>query len=530
MTLSVFLTIAWTTIATSLTGATIEPGGFDSGAIAAAIGKASAGDTVRLPAGTFRLTEAISLKSGIKLLGAGQDKTRLVYRGQKPSVLLRFVGCEHVEVAHFALDGESNPLVVQGIGGGRSRRLRIHHVTIRNLVKTDAFGPHGIYFSGKNPTMENGVTDSEISDCVFENIGVGAKFGGGIRLAWGSARNRLLRNTVRNTGRGGIFGDHSPELVIQKNKVSGSGGAGMGIEVWGGCPRSVIEDNIVDHWISVDSSDQSAVRRNVIGADDGTLKGYGIEVIARDVVVTGNVINRGARIGLSVSNKPVKNNVFWGYNSVRDCIQWGAQLQGDAGGIAMHYFYRCVFEKTVRGDPRARYKRNDGHGFRTNGNCSHLVLEECEVRNNGGYGLQLGGRGVDFISLVRCNIKNNGMAAVVGPADCTALEFVDCAILGNRSNTREESKPFPAPAPKADFVVPDVIRPGQPAKFRCTSVAAEGEIAERLWDFDHGIPQSTAQPQHTYDEPGDYRVTLIVWDSARRGARMEKTIRVLPAK
>ena len=33
----------------------------------------------------------------------------------------------------------------------------------------------------------------------------------------------------------------------------------------------------------------TAVRRNVVGTDDGTLKGYGIEIIASDVVVTDNV-------------------------------------------------------------------------------------------------------------------------------------------------------------------------------------------------------------------------------------------------
>ena len=68
-----------------------------------------------------------------------------------------------------------------------------------------------------------------------------------------------------------------------------------------------------------------AVRRNTIGAADGTVKGYGIEIIARDVIVTDNMVLRGAQIGLSVSNQPVKNNVFWGYNTIRDCVQFRAQ-------------------------------------------------------------------------------------------------------------------------------------------------------------------------------------------------------------
>ncbi|MFQ5810053.1 MAG: PKD domain-containing protein, partial [Armatimonadota bacterium] len=240
-----------------------------------------------------------------------------------------------------------------------------------------------------------------------------------------------------------------------------------------------------------------------------------------------NVVNEGARIGLSVSNKPVKNNVFWGYNTVRNCIQWGAQLQGETGGIAQHYFYRCVFESIVRGDERARYKNDDGHGFRTNGNCRDLVFEECEMRNNGGYGAQLGGANVDALSFVRCAITGNALAAVTGPRQHSALEFVDCRVTGNKSDGLPEARPFPARPPTADFQAPDSIRARQPAAFRCTSVAAAGEIAERLWDFDHGIPEVVAEPTHVYDKPGEYRVTLIVWDDAGRGARAEKTVRVL---
>ena len=109
---------------------------------------------------------------------------------------------------------------------------------------------------------------------------------------------------------------------------------------------------------------------------------------------------------------PVKNNVYWGYNTVRDCAQWGAQLQGESGGIAHHYFYRCTFENTVRGHAKAAYPQDSGHGFRTNGACRGLVFEDCRFRNNGGYGVQLGGRGVDALDFFRSAITGNGLAAV----------------------------------------------------------------------------------------------------------------------
>ena len=63
--------------------AIVEPRGFDSPAVSAAIQRAAPGDTVRLPEGTFTLTEPIRPKSGIKLLGAGEEKTRLVYKGDQ---------------------------------------------------------------------------------------------------------------------------------------------------------------------------------------------------------------------------------------------------------------------------------------------------------------------------------------------------------------------------------------------------------------------------------------------------------------
>lgn len=506
--------------------AAIAPAAFDSPALTAAIRKAAPGDTVRLSAGTYELTEPLALKSGVKILGAGQDMTKLVYRGVKPGVLISLNDCEDVEVAQMALDGRNNALVHQGISGSNSRRLWLHHLTIRNL-KAKTWGPHGILFSGRNPTMEKGVTDSRIHDCLLEDIGLESKWGGGIRMAWGSVRNRVHNNVIRRTGRGGIFGDHSAELVIRGNRVSGSGGEGLGIEIWGGCPRSLIEDNVVDHWISVDQGTQSAVRRNVVQADDGSLKFLGIEIIARDVVVTDNVVGRGAHIGLSVSNRPVKNNVYWGYNTVRDCAEWGAQFQGESGGIAHHYFYRCSFEKTTRGDQRVAYPKDSGYGFRTNGHCRGLVFEDCVFAHNGGYGVQLGGPAVDALTFLRCKITGNGMAAVTGPNQYTALEFADCTVEGNKGDRLPDAKPFGKAAPKADFAAPPEIRVGQPASFRCTA-SASGQIADRLWDFGEGIPEVAAEAKHTFERPGAHRVTLIIWDPAGRGSRAEKTVHVLP--
>jgi len=278
----------------------------------------------------------------------------------------------------------------------------------------------------------------------------------------------------------------------------------------------------------VDKSDQSAVRRNVVGADDETLKYIGIEIIARDMVVTDNAVKRGALMGLSVSNKPVKNNVYWGYNTVNDCVQWGAQFQGETGGIAHHYFYRCAFEKTPRGDPRAIYPQDSGHGFRFNGSCRGLVFEACDFRNNGGFGVQFCGEKMDAMTFLGCAFAGNSQGLVVGLSPDKMVQFKDCTAGPVEAASFPATKVFSGPAPTADFQVPQAIRTGAAAQFTCVSKPGTGDIAERLWDFNHGIPEITASPKHTFEKPGKYRVTLVVWDSAGRGARAEKTIEVMP--
>lgn len=501
--------------------AVLTPTGLGPDALPAVMAQAQPGDTVQLSAGTYELTAALALQTGVKVIGAGQDQTTLVYRGVGRSNLVTVNGCDDAELAHLTLDGQMNLLLNSGIGGGNSRRIKLHHLTIRNLAKTDTWGPHGILFHGHNPTCERGVVDSEISDCRFENIGVGAQYGDAIRMAWGSNHNVVQRNTIHLTGRGGIFGDHSTELVVRDNVVTGSGGTGLGIELWGECHRSVVEDNRIDHWLSIDGGSQTAVRRNTITTDDGTLKGYGIEIIARDVVVTDNVVDTGQAIGLSVSNKRIKNNVFWGYNTVKHCIQWGAQIQGETGGAARHYFYRCDFTDMLAGDERARYPKDAGHGFRTNGHCHQFVFESCRFDNNGGYGLQLGGGDIDGLTFRNCSVQGNQGAAFSGQAANVFIE--GCTVAGNgKDNLPENQQRFATPAPKAEFTMPERIVAGDPAKFACTSTG----VAELLWDFNDGIPETAAEVEHTFAKAGKYRVTLIVWDEGGQGARVERMVEV----
>jgi PKD repeat protein len=82
--------------------------------------------------------------------------------------------------------------------------------------------------------------------------------------------------------------------------------------------------------------------------------------------------------------------------------------------------------------------------------------------------------------------------------------------------------------PRAAFEAPAAARAGRPVHFVSGSSAAAGKIAQVLWDFNDGLPATEPETTHTYAKPGAYRVTLVVWDEAGRGARAEKRIAVEP--
>ncbi len=74
------------------------------------------------------------------------------------------------------------------------------------------------------------------------------------------------------------------------------------------------------------------------------------------MVVTDNVVRQGAHIGLSVSNVARQEQRLLGLQQVTRLRAVGcADSRARTSGIARHYFYRCTFESTTRGDPRARY-------------------------------------------------------------------------------------------------------------------------------------------------------------------------------
>jgi hypothetical protein len=134
-----------------------------------------------------------------------------------------------------------------------------------------------------------------------------------MRVADSCSHNQILRNRIHNTGRGGIFTNgKSTDAIIRGNVVSGSHGIAFAIEVHSGSARTVVEDNVVDHGLSI-VSPNCAVRRNVVVDLSDTWGSYGIEGGGGpDGVVTDNVIEYGQGQGISLSG--ATHHMLWARN------------------------------------------------------------------------------------------------------------------------------------------------------------------------------------------------------------------------
>lgn len=483
----------------------------DAEAINRAIGQAKSGETVLVPEGTFVLADHIVLKSDVALMGEGRAATRLVHSGEKAHCLVRMKGVKNVEVSKLTLDGGNSPNAQQGIVASKCANVRFHHLTIQDFVDTGAFGPHGILCSG--------TSHSVISDNTILNMAPDDPWGAGMRVSEPCSGNRILRNIIHNTGRGGIFTNNgATDVVISENIVTGSHGIAFAIEVHSRSVRTVVEDNIVDHGLSIVSAN-CAVRRNIVINPGGTWGSYGIEGGGGpDGVVTDNVIDYGQKQGISLSGP--QRYMFWARNRFVNCSQWGIQIQGpsETNRIRCLYFYGNTFSKMKRGHPSARYPGHDGHAIRFNNHAAHIVFDSNRITDNAGLGIQVtSGKDVNHLCFVNNVITGNRMGSINHyPGDAVLWE--NNLVSGNRTDTELETTGFTGEPPVASFSAPIAALVGEPVQFRNTSTAKVDEIDHVLWDFGAGIPSSEMNPSCTYQRPGVYRVSLVVWNKQGRGA------------
>ncbi|PRX73182.1 chitodextrinase [Cohnella sp. SGD-V74] len=494
----------------------------DAAAIQSAIDAASSGDTVYFPPGTYYLSANLQAKSGIKLIGQSRDASILKYTGSSGGAILSLNNTTNVEVAHLTIDANNSASPSAGIWGEPGGGHYIHHNRIKDLAKSDGFAPFGILMSASSNVV---ITDNE-----FSNIGVNSMWGGAIRVGWGSDAPVIERNTIADTGRGGIFvNDGVDGAIVRNNVITGSGhhSEGLGIELHTDVNHSLVEDNQVDHWLSVVRSEYNAIRRNTIHTTANTVKGIGLEIMSNHSVTSDNLVDGGQQVGMQQS--PGTGYQLWNYNTIRNIVMWGMQLQGEGTGEIeqFQYFYKNTIEDGPIGHPAAAYPGYDGNAIRIHGNTRNIVFDGNIVRNNGRKAIEItGAAGTDRISFINNTITGNGGPSIDQyPSSAADLEWSNNTVSGNGTDTQLTSRGFADPKPTASFSAPLSVQLGQPVTFTNSSTD-NGTIVENLWDFGEGVPVTTVSPTYTYEKAGTYRITLVVWDDTGRANIQERSILV----
>ncbi|MBB6732962.1 fibronectin type III domain-containing protein [Cohnella zeiphila] len=494
----------------------------DMAAIQSAIDAAASGDTIYFPPGTYYVSGSIQAKSGIKLLGHDRDDSIVKYSGTTDGAILSLNNTTDVEVAGLTIDGNSNTHVTAGIWGEPGGGHDIHDNRFKDLTKSDGFAPFGILMSN-SPNVK--ITDND-----FINMGTGSMWGAAMRVGWGSDAPDIERNTIANTGRGGIFvNDGVDGAVIRDNVVTGSGlfNEGLSIELHTDVNHSIVEDNQVDHWLSVVRSEYNAIRRNTIHTTDNTVKGIGLEIMSNHSVTSDNLVDGGQQVGMQQS--PGTGYQLWNYNTVQNIVMWGMQLQGEGTGETeqYQYFYKNTLEDGPIGNPAAAYPGYDGNAVRIHGNTQNVTFDSNRILNNGRKAIEITtASGTDRLSFINNTITGNGGPSIDQyPSSAADLEWFGNTVSGNGTDTQLTSRGFSDPKPTANFTTPLSVQLGQSVTFTNTSTD-NGSIVENLWDFGEGVPVTTVSPTYTYQKAGTYRVTLVVWDNTGRANLKEQTINV----
>lgn len=514
-------------------GAHGNDGKDDTLAIQAAINAANSGDRVFIPNGIYTISRTLIAKSNIKINGESQAGAIVEFSGADNFAMINLSDTSNVELTTFTLDGKMKSLA-NGIFAKNGSGHKIQFITIQNLTYR-GFGPHGILFEG-NADWKNAVTHSLLADNVFANIGINSEWGAAIRFANGSSHNQALRNIITNTGRGGILANNgATDLIISENIITGIGKTieGLSIEVHTECNRAIIEDNVVEHWISLDKTNYSAIRRNTVHSDKvDDWKYAGLELAGgSNNIFTDNHVSQGSKVGISISIDYPKEYVFWGRNNISHVADWGVQLQGDSIGLSYHYFYKNSFSNTYRNHAQSTYE-NQGHGFRVNGNSHRITLEENIISGNEGMGVEFSGKDIDQFTLTN-NILSDNQQGAITTYPGNDLQWSDNQVTRNKNNATPTSSGFKNSAiPTADFKSPTQVEVHKPVAFINSSHSnnSGGAIAHVLWDLGQSLPSTATNPTYRYSKPGTYSVTLIVWDEKGRAARKEQMINVTPPR
>ena len=173
----------------------------------AALITASEGDTIQLPAGTFNLTDGLSLDvDRVTLIGAGQDETVLNFAGQSGAGEGLLVTADDVILRGFTIQDTAG----DGIKSKGADRIIYYNLTVEWTGEPDeSNGAYGVY-------------PVESTDILIEGVTVRGASDAGIYV--GQSNNIIVRNSVAEYNVAGIEIENSIGADVYNNRAENNAG------------------------------------------------------------------------------------------------------------------------------------------------------------------------------------------------------------------------------------------------------------------------------------------------------------------
>ena len=273
---------------------------------------ADKGATITLPAGTFEMSDGLSLDvDGVTLKGAGQAETILDFSNQRGSGEGLLVTSDDVTLEAFAVQETKG----DGIKSKGADRIIYRDLTVEWLGEPDE--ENGAY----------GVYPVESSDVLVERVTVRGASDAGIYV--GQSENIIVRNSTAKYNVAGIEIENSTNADVYANDVTANAGGILvfdlpDLPVMGGNSTRIFNNNIHDN-----NTRNFAPPGNIVAS---VPSGTGIIIMANDKVeISKNrlVDNRTAHVLITAYAEDFTDE---DYNPLPRNIVVSENTYGDGGG------------------------------------------------------------------------------------------------------------------------------------------------------------------------------------------------------
>lgn len=478
-------------------------------------------DTVTLTAGAYTLDRALRVPTGLTLRGRTDNPADTVLRyAGNDTAIIDLTDRSGVTVTGLTLDGSAGSAGIGVLAWGanqQSQNLALTNLDIRHIGNTaPAADPQqfGVFLAGN-------VSGSRITGNTITDINPASQWSAGIRIAHGSSGNTVEHNTIATTGRGGILAnDHATDLVIRHNAIADTGRAGdgndfgLGIELWNGSHRSVVEHNTMDRWLSIDASDFVAVRHNTVRGHGGPDAFAGLEFVSsRYLVAADNSVDDGSHLGISISGDEATRHGLFLRNTVKNADTWGVQVFGQREGVDQLYFRDNAFTGAAP-DGNTLYGAA-GDGIRLLGNVDDLVFDGNTIADNAGRAIDILADGNPDVVFINNRVDDNGNNHT--PTDAA----------GNARGDATSSPTLAEPGAAEPTAAQPPAGGGEPP-LSLEFAGIEAPVLV-LWDAGEGTPRATGSAVLPFSDlhPGQ-TVSAVAWDAQGRAAFAEFTMGNVP--